>query len=89
MNINTNINANIGTTGEFNVSSAREAGATTAAKCANGIERSAFSITEGSASADEIAAAAIPESALRRDDGLGMLVAAAFNLPPPPMPASS
>jgi hypothetical protein len=39
------------------------------------------------ASKDEIDAAAIPESALRRDDGLGMLVAAAFNLPPPPMPA--
>jgi len=87
MNINTNINANIGTTGEFNVSSAREAGAVTAAQGTNGIEKSAFSITEGRASADEIAAAAIPESALSRDDDLGKIVSAAFNLPPPPMPA--
>ena len=29
----------------------------------------------------------VPESALLRDDDLGRLVASAFNLPPPPMPA--
>lgn len=87
MNINTNINANIGTTAEFNVSSARESGATNATLGEKGLERPALNITEGVASKDEIDAAAIPESALRRDDGLGMLVAAAFNLPPPPMPA--
>lgn len=30
--------------------------------------------------------AAVPEAALTRDDKLGALVAAAFNLPPPQMP---
>ena len=29
----------------------------------------------------------VPASALTRDDDLGKLVGAAFNLPPPPMPA--
>ena len=29
----------------------------------------------------------VPESALMRDDALGKLVGAAFNLAPPPMPA--
>ena len=29
----------------------------------------------------------VPAAALRRDDDLGRLAAAAFNLPPPPMPA--
>lgn len=33
------------------------------------------------------AAEAIPDSELRRDDGLGKLFSAAFNLPAPPMPA--
>ncbi len=28
----------------------------------------------------------VPDSALSRDDALGKLVTAAFNLPPPPMP---
>ena len=28
----------------------------------------------------------VPDSALAREDKLGMLVGAAFNLPPPPMP---
>ena len=35
------------------------------------------------------AAAAVSESELRRDDALGKLFSAAFNLPPPPMPAFS
>jgi len=38
------------------------------------------------ASPEDISAAAIPESELSRDDDLGKLVSAAFNLPPPPMP---
>ena len=29
----------------------------------------------------------VPDAALSRDDALGNLVKAAFNLPPPPMPA--
>ena len=29
----------------------------------------------------------VPDTALLRDDALGKLVSAAFNLPPPPMPA--
>ena len=32
-------------------------------------------------------AEAVSEALLRRDDGLGKLFSAAFNLPPPPMPA--
>lgn len=35
---------------------------------------------------EEMAAAAVPESALSRDDALGRLVAAAFDCPPPPPP---
>ena len=29
----------------------------------------------------------VPDTALQRDDALGKLVSAVFNLPPPPMPA--
>jgi len=45
-----------------------------------------FTITEAVASPEDVEAAAIPESALSRDDDLGKLVTTAFNLPPPPMP---
>ena len=43
-------------------------------------------ISHADASPEEIQAATIPESALRRDDALGNLIGGAFNLPPPPMP---
>ena len=33
--------------------------------------------------------AEVPDAALSRDDAIGKLVNAAFNLPPPPMPAFS
>ena len=33
--------------------------------------------------------AEVPDAALSRDDAIGKLVTAAFNLPPPPMPAFS
>ena len=46
----------------------------------------AFTITNAAASPEDVEAATIPESALSRDDDLGKLVSAAFNLPPPPMP---
>lgn len=46
----------------------------------------AFTITKAAASPEDVEAATIPESALSRDDDLGKLVSAAFNLPPPPMP---
>ena len=39
----------------------------------------------GLASAEPVAD--IPDAALSRDDALGRLVNAAFNIPPPPMPA--
>ena len=45
-----------------------------------------FTITSSAAAPEDVEAAAIPESALSRDDDLGRLVSAAFNLPPPPMP---
>ena len=45
------------------------------------------SITRGVAAPEDVAAAALPRDALSRDDELGKLVSAAFDLPPPPMPA--
>lgn len=45
-----------------------------------------FSITQGTATPEDIAAAAISDAALRRDDPLGNLIKSAFNLPPPPPP---
>ena len=45
-----------------------------------------LTITEAVALPEDVEAAAIPESALSRDDDLGKLMNKAFNLPPPPMP---
>jgi hypothetical protein len=45
-----------------------------------------LTITQAKASAEDIAAASIPDSALTRTDPLGLLVSSAFDLPPPPMP---
>ena len=39
----------------------------------------------GLASSEPVAA--VPDTALLRDDALGRIVSAAFSLPPPPMPA--
>ena len=46
-----------------------------------------LTITHATASPEDIAAAQIPDAALTRDDALGKLVSAVFNLSPPPMPA--
>jgi hypothetical protein len=46
-----------------------------------------LTITQAKASAEDIAAAAIPDSALSRTDDLGLLVSDAFTLPAPPMPS--
>lgn len=48
--------------------------------------QASLTITRATPSAEEIAAAAIPDSVLTRDDDLGKLIDAAFNLPPPRMP---
>ena len=45
-----------------------------------------LTITLAETAAEDIKAAEIPESALRRDDDLGKLVSAAFSLAPPPFP---
>ncbi len=45
-----------------------------------------LTITQSAAAPEEVSAAAIPDSALARDDALGKLVSAAFTLPAPPMP---
>lgn len=58
----------------------------TGAVGAHGDAYSGFSITQGTATPEDIAAAAISDAALRRDDPLGNLIASAFNLPPPPPP---
>ena len=57
-----------------------------AAKAAKGATHDGFSVTELAAGPEDIAAAAIPDSALTRDDPLGRLVSQAFSLPAPPMP---
>ncbi len=44
------------------------------------------SVTELPANPEDLAVSDIPESALSRDDPLGKLVSAAFNLPAPPAP---
>lgn len=48
-----------------------------------------LSVTQKAVSAEDIAAAAINDDALTRDDPLGNLVKSAFNLPPPPPPWAS
>lgn len=53
---------------------------------ARGDAKGGFSITQGTATPEDIAAAAISDAALRRDDPLGNLIKSAFNLPPPPPP---
>ncbi len=45
-----------------------------------------LTVTEQTATPEDIAAAAISDAALTRDDALGKLVSSAFALPPPPMP---
>ncbi len=57
-----------------------------AEKTAN-VQKPCFSVTQAPDDPEAAAAAAIPESALAKDDALGRLFAAAFNLPAPPMPA--
>ena len=47
---------------------------------------SGLSISESPAAPEDVSAAALPDSALSRDDDLGKLVSSAFALPPPPMP---
>ena len=51
-----------------------------------GLSRSAVSVTVSRAEPEDVAAAAITATDLSRDDALGKLVSAAFNLPPPPLP---
>jgi len=46
-----------------------------------------LTVTKSVASPEDIAATEVSEDSLRRDDALGRLVSAAFDLPPPPMPA--
>ena len=60
-----------------------------ATEAAKGSDRPALVVTE--ARADSVsgldAAEEVPETALRRDDALGRLMASVFALPAPPMPA--
>ena len=45
-----------------------------------------LTITEAPTSPEDITAATLPDTALSRDDDLGLLITTAFDLPPPPMP---
>ena len=48
-----------------------------------------FTRTQSSGIASSEPVADVPDAALDRDDALGKLMNAVFNLPPPPMPAFS
>lgn len=80
ISINNNISSRMGT-----VVGAQEA--TPVGKTQESTAKRDLTITHSDAAPDGISAAAIPESALTRDDELGNLVKAAFNLQAPPMPA--
>lgn len=80
ISINSNISSRMGT-----VSGAQDAAP--AGKAQDAAAKSDLTITRSNAAPDGVSAAAIPESALTRDDDLGNLVKAAFNLQAPPMPA--
>ena len=81
--MNINFNANIAKT----TAPAALPDAAPAAKSAAAPATPDLTITQAPASPEDIAAATIPDSALTRDDPLGLLVSSAFNLPAPPMPA--
>ena len=73
--------------GPMGIGAGREAQGTSAVD-AGREARDTVTITNapsGLASAEPVAD--IPDAALSRDDALGKLISAAFNLPPPPMPA--
>ena len=62
----------------------------TAATDASEVSRLASNLTVSDGIADISSAeptAKVTDAELRRDDALGMLISAAFNLPPPQMPA--
>ena len=80
--MNLNFNVNLGKT----PAPAALPGTAPAAKPASTPAATALTISHAPASPDDIAAAAIPDSALTRDDDLGLLVSSAFTLPAPPMP---
>ena len=61
----------------------KTASAVESAKVLQGNDKG-LTISEG---LESVPVESIPDSALRRNDPLGKLVGAAFNLPPPPMPA--
>ena len=63
---------------------AREAVGTSRATAAS-VNMSAAQNVDGLFGAEPVAD--VPDAALTRDDALGKAVKAAFNLPPPPMPA--
>jgi len=72
------------------VASEAAAGAADAVKSANAgantSRASKLAVKEGVAAPEDVAAATMPDDVLSRDDALGRLVSAAFNLPPPPAP---
>lgn len=86
INLNNRMAAGIGNGRD--IAGSQGVGAKNEAFCASHAARttSGVTISRADASPEEIQAAAIPESALRRDDALGDLVGRAFNLPPPSMP---
>lgn len=86
MNLNINFRSNPATTpaSEAAAAAATDAAARNAAAAAP--QAPLFTVTRGAAAPEDIQAANLPPDTLSRDDELGRLVNAVFNLPPPPMP---
>ena len=85
INLNNSANNAVGMRRESTAQVDTELAAKVSDKAAS--DRGAVTITRatsGLASAEPVAD--VPDAALVRDDDLGRLVGAAFNLPPPPMP---
>jgi len=92
INLNSNGFGNIGMGRE--TLDAHAVGAANGAKGASGMDAArekqdkvTFTRVQPSSVASSEPVADVPDVALDRDDALGKLVNAAFNLPPPPMPA--
>lgn len=80
--MNLNFNVNLGKT----AAPTSLPGAAPAAKPAAAQATPGLTITQATASPEDVSAASIPDSALTRDDDLGLLISSAFTLPAPPMP---
>lgn len=81
--MNLSINNTNGVSGAWNVGMNNAVAGNTASNAADRTKKSDWTVTNRLATAGDIEAAAITEEALTRDDDLGKLMKAAFDLPAP------